>query len=115
MPHRKYWQDEAERRQRNILPPDTIRNGTAVEGFLVRGDRPFTPVQRTAAIILGVCFCAPGVGGFVATAMVLAHPSQLDSPRLFWIFLPVALVVSAGFLYIGGKMLYNTFRRRPGS
>jgi hypothetical protein len=115
MAHRKIWQDEVESRQRNILPPDSIRNGAAVEGFLVLGDRRFTPVQRAGAIILGVLFCAPGVGGLVATAMVLARPSQLDSPRLFFALVPVALVMSAGWLYLGGKMLYNAFRRRARS
>jgi hypothetical protein len=114
MAHRKHWQDEIESRQRNILPLDTIPNGTAVEGFLIRGDRPFTPVQRAAAIILGVLFCAPGVGGFGAIAMVWAHPNRLDSPRLFFLLTPIVLLISAGWLYLGGKMLHNAFRRRPG-
>jgi hypothetical protein len=48
------WQEEAQKRQRNIAPEDTIRNDAIAEGLLIRGDRRLTGVQRVTAVVLGL-------------------------------------------------------------
>jgi hypothetical protein len=52
-------------RQRNIVWPDTLRNGRAVDMFLWRGSPDATPVQRIGAWLFGLTFLGLGVSLFI--------------------------------------------------
>jgi hypothetical protein len=43
-------------RQRNIVWPDTLRNGRRVDAFLWRGSPDATPVQRIGAWLFGLAY-----------------------------------------------------------
>lgn len=101
---------EAIQKQRNTLPQDTIRNAAGVDGFIIRGDKPFTTVQRVGAVILGVLYCSPGIGGIVATIVFI--PEAIASRhRVELLILPLLLLISAGWLYIGVRAVRNGLRR----
>ena len=52
--------DESRSSQRNIVFPDTVRNGRAVDVFFWRGSPAPTLVQRIAAWLFGLLFVAQG-------------------------------------------------------
>jgi len=107
---RSKWTEELEQRQRNVLPKDTIPNSAVVEGYIIRGDKRLSGVQRTGALVLGLCYSLPGVGGLVA-AVLLAFDKDSSLPRwLVLLLTPVLLLVSAGWLYISTKMILNSLR-----
>jgi hypothetical protein len=59
---------------------------------------------------LGLCYSVPGAGGLVA-AVLLAFDKDPSLPRwLVLLLMPVLLVVSAGWLCIGTKMILNSLR-----
>ena len=104
------WTEELEQRQRNVLPKDTIRNAAAVEGYVIRGDKRLTGVQRIGALVLGLCYSLPGVGGVVVAVLFASHR---DSSLARWQVLLLTtglLIVSAGWLYISTKMIINSIR-----
>src|SRR5258708_4652298 len=53
--------DEPRARQRNIVFPDTVQNGRAVEVFLWKGSPNPTRVQRIAAWLFGLWFIGLGL------------------------------------------------------
>jgi hypothetical protein len=56
--------EETRASQQNIVFPDTVRNGRAVDVFLWRGSPNPTPVQRIAAWMLGLLEMAMGLEFF---------------------------------------------------
>lgn len=105
MRHRGNWQASFVRRQRNVLPEDSIRNTGFVEGFLLRGDRRFSVLQKVAAVIIGVLYSSPGIAGLVVAGLLSAHPDQLGSVAV--VIVPILVLLSLAWLYIGGRMLRN--------
>jgi len=53
--------DESRARQRNIVFPDTVRNGRSVDAFLWKGFPNPTLVQRIGAWLFGLLFMAYGL------------------------------------------------------
>jgi hypothetical protein len=53
--------EDAKARQRNIVFPDTVRNGRCVDAFLWKGSPNPPLVQRVAAWLLGVFFLFAGL------------------------------------------------------
>ena len=53
--------DETRASQRNIVFPDTVRNGRSVDVFFWRGSPAPTLVQRIAAWMLGLTFIGNGL------------------------------------------------------
>ena len=103
------WEAEAGQKQRNILPQDTIPNAASVDGFIIRGDKPFTTVQRVGAVILGVLYCSPGIAGIVATIVFI--PEAIASKhRVELLILPLLLLISAGWFYLGVRAVRNGLR-----
>ena len=115
---RDRWTADVVKRQRNILPSDTIRNGVFVDAFLIRSEHPMTAVQRVGAVIFGVCYGIIGAAGIVVSWLVVRHPETLDSPALFLVvFVPLCLLMSAGWLYLSQKILRHALTNndtRPG-
>ena len=91
----KSVESELRRKQRNILPSDTLPNAASVDGYIIRGDKPFTKVQRVGAVILGVLYCSPGIAGIIAT-FALASGTKASKDRPILLVLPLLLLVSAG-------------------
>src|SRR5579862_934813 len=59
--------EESRAKQRNIVFPDTVRNGRAVDVFFWRGSPTPTLVQRIAAWLFSLLFIAQGcVFGYFA-------------------------------------------------
>jgi hypothetical protein len=56
--------EEAKGRQRNIVFPDTVRNGRAVDVFFWRGSPAPTLVQRIAAWMFGLLILCNGLTFF---------------------------------------------------
>ena len=50
-----------EARQRNIVWPDTLRNGALVDAFLWKGSPDATPTQRIGIALFGFLFLCPAV------------------------------------------------------
>jgi hypothetical protein len=94
-PHDRLRQD-FERRQRNTVWPDTVRNGRSVDAYLWKGSPDAPRVQRIGAFIWGAFFLSLGLmfAFFAATAP-------------FWPLYAVAV----GFGYVGCRMIRNTFLR----
>lgn len=54
--------DNVRERQRNIVWPDTMRNGGSVDALLWRGSRDATTVERIGIAIFGLSFLVAGIG-----------------------------------------------------
>ena len=64
---RKSLADEVNARQRNTIWPDTLRNATLFDGFLLKGSAQATLLQRLGMAVLGSIFL-----GFAALWVYLA-------------------------------------------
>jgi hypothetical protein len=101
---REQWEGELVNRQRNIVFPDTVRNGRSVDALLWRGDPHATRVQRI------------GIAVFAATYLLLGalfiymgwHGDPQDSALKL-----VGLLFAAPLIYVGVRLLKNTFLRLP--
>jgi hypothetical protein len=92
--------DEIRAKQRNIVFPDGLANGAAVDKFLLKGSPNPSLVQRVGAWLFGLIFLLVGV--------VFLGIARTNGSRL-WAF------VAFGFLLLGVKVFLNGFRRRePG-
>jgi hypothetical protein len=91
--------DQIRAKQRNILWPDTVVNGRAVDVFLWRGSPDPTIVQRIGAWLFGLLFLALSVG-FLDYAL---------RERSF-----VLVLFSLGWILLGARVFRNGFRRRKG-
>jgi len=109
MSHSK-WNTEFEQRQRNLLPEDTIPNAAAVEGYIIRGDKRLTGVQRAGALVLGIVYSLPGLGGLVAAFLLLFGNDPSFSKWGKLLLSLGVLVISCGWLYISIRMMLNAIR-----
>jgi hypothetical protein len=91
--------DEAAGRQRNIVFPDTVRNGRSVDAYLWSGspDAPF--VQRIGAWLIGLCLAFAGLS-------LLSLGFKEESRLLAFFSLPCIL--------LGVKIFLNGCRRHKG-
>jgi hypothetical protein len=89
--------DDITAKQRNVVWPDTLRNGRAVDKFLWNGSPNAPLVQRIGAWIFGLTFSLAGVA-FLGVA-------RTDGS---W---PWALS-GLGLILLGAKVFGNGFRRR---
>ena len=91
--------DEVRARQRNIVFPDTVRNGRAVDVFLWRGSPNPTLAQRIVAWIFGIVFLAAGLSTLALAVAIHDHDSLIT-----WI-------PAVPFLYLGIRIFRNGFPR----
>jgi hypothetical protein len=85
-------QNDVERRQRNTVWPDVLKNSVTVDGFLWHGSPNATVVQRIAAAIFGCCFISGST--FLLTLAIRDHSE-------------IVLVNAIIFLLIGWKVFAN--------
>jgi hypothetical protein len=97
--------DDVRARQRNIVFPDTARNGRSVDAFFWNGSLNPPLVQRIAAWMFGLFFLALGLG-FVGLA--IAALRQDDS----WIESGIWALISLALVLIGIRVFRNGFPRR---
>jgi zinc transporter ZupT len=107
---RSKWSEKLEQQQRNILPTDTIPNVAAVEGYIIRGDKRFTPVQRAGALVLGLVYSLPGLAGLAVAFLLASRADSSLSTGQRLVLSAGVLLVSAGWLYISTRMLLNPIR-----
>jgi hypothetical protein len=89
--------EQVKAKQRNIVWPDTMINGRAVDEFLWKGSPDAPLVQRIAAWGFGVFF-------------VLGSIAWLDAA--FERHSVIVGVLSIAWFLLGGKVFLNGFRRR---
>src|SRR6266404_8742491 len=98
--------DESRASQWNIVFPDTVRNGRAVDVFLWRGSPNPLLVQRIGAWMFGLLFIGSGLLLFsVAAPMVIEEDHS-------WIGVAVIALISLSFVLIGMRIFRNGFPRR---
>ena len=97
---------DAHARQRNIVFPDTVRNGRAVDVFLWRGSPNPTVIQRIGAWIFGLQFIASGL---LFMLVLVPKRRNFDSPPGLAIFVIIGLFC----FYVGGRIIRNGFPRKP--
>jgi hypothetical protein len=93
---RDHFIEDLEARQRNIVFPDTVRNGRSVDAFLWRGSPNPTMVQRIGAWILGLTIVVMGI-------------VFLDTTRGDGFF---SRMFSVAFILLGARIFRNGFPRR---
>jgi hypothetical protein len=87
---------EIRERQRNIVWPDTMRNGRSVDALLWKGSRDATTVQRVGIAIFGLCFLVAGLG--------FAYMAYLGREIILAAFAAIPTL-------LGLRLLRNVFRR----
>jgi hypothetical protein len=100
--------DETRSSQRNIVFPDTVRNGRSVDVFFWRGSPAPTLVQRIAAWMFGLVFIAQG---FLFGALAFNVGKKEDSMVGFVVIGLMSLALGA----IGIRVFRNGFPRRTKS
>lgn len=98
--------------------PRCIRNAALLDGLLLSGKLPFTPIQRIGAVILGLL---PFVFGIVAIYSSLAcdtkfitdadWPAAASAVNLIarlWVF-----VLGAVFTLLGARIIFNALTKGP--
>jgi len=109
---RESFIDDIRSKQRNIVFPDTVRNGRSVDVFLWNGSPDPPLVQRIVAWMFGLFFLA--LAELSLFVMVLgAHRGVAFGDRVVWILatLPVGSVCA----YAGARVFRNGFPRRESS
>jgi hypothetical protein len=109
--HRKLGEfiDETRASQRNIVFPDTARNGRSVDAFLWRGVPNPTTVQRIGAWIWGVVLIGCGLSMlFFASEIIHAEHKEFGD----WLAYPICLGFSGFTLLWGARILRNFWPKR---
>src|SRR5262245_10241097 len=108
--HRKFGEfiEDAEARQRNIVFPNTVRNGRSADAFLWKGSPRPTIVQRLGAWIVGLWFTGIGL------ACLYALP-RIKHTGDFLLGVVGFVVMGLGGLYVGGRIFRNGFPRKQSS
>lgn len=91
--------DEVEAAQRNIVWPDTMRNGRLMDALLWRGSPEATTVQRVGIAVFGLLFLSMGLFFIFSLA-----------PELHSVLIAVFGVLASG---LGIRVTLNAFRRKP--
>lgn len=97
--------DETRARQRNIVFPDTVRNGRSVDAFFWNGYPHPTLVQRIGAWMSGLSFIGFGIGflNFAADARNTDHD---------WFGYWTMLLLSLASISAGIRIFRNGFPRK---
>jgi hypothetical protein len=82
-----------EAKQRNIDWPDTLRNSSSVDGFLWKGSKHLTGVQRAGLWIFGIFFLFASVG--LALTAWEQHAGLALLPVAFGLFIAARLIRNA--------------------
>ena len=98
--------DEIRARQRNIVFPDTVRNGRSVDAFFWNGSPNPTLVQRIAAWLFCSVFICLGLAFILLTARARDDHD--------WIGYGVMLLISLASVAVGIKIFRNGFPRKRG-
>jgi hypothetical protein len=93
--------EDAKKRQRNIVFPDTVRNARSIDAYFWRGSPDAPLVQRVAAWLIGLTFVG---GGF---CLIEAIRSREEESGAFLTNLVALLVIA-----VGAKTFYNGCKRR---
>jgi len=96
---------EMRARQRNIVFPDTVRNGRAADVFLWRGSAHPAIVQRIAAWMFGLVYAGLGL-----EFLYLAVKMRVEGG--FSIGIVIVMFMSVSFVLLGIKVFRNGFLRR---
>jgi hypothetical protein len=96
--------DETRASQRNIVFPDTVRNGRAVDVFLWIGSPNPPLVQRIGAWMLGLLFM-----GFGLAFLGIAREDRHGDGLIFTLVVGLVALVS---LLVGARVFRNGFPRR---
>ena len=101
--HRKLdtFIEEARDRQKNIVFPDTTRNGRSIDAYLWRGNPDAPLVQRIGAFLFG--FVCLGIG------LVILSFARSDGP-ISDVILDV--ILSLASVALGIRVMANGFKRR---
>lgn len=95
---RKYQSDWIDR-QRNVAPHDTLRNGTALDAALYRGQIAFTPVQRIGMFIYGSIMLFLGVA--VGLSAIEVRGDFMGAGSV--VINDIARIAAAGMGYLFGR------------
>lgn len=97
--------DEFRTRQRNIVFPDTVRNGRYVSAFFWNGSPNPTLVQRIAAWIFGLAYIGGGL-------LILPLAAEARDVERSWIGAWAATLVAVLFILGGIRVFRSGFRKR---
>jgi hypothetical protein len=97
--------DEVRGRQRNIVFPDTVRNGRAIDAFFWNGSPNPTLVQRITAWMFGLIFVGLGL-------LFLPFAAEVRDVEHSWIGSWVMMLISVLIVMAGIRMFRNGFARR---
>jgi hypothetical protein len=97
--------DETRDRQRNVVFPDTVRNGRSVDAFLWKGSSNPPLVQRIAAWLFGLVFIGFGLVLLSAAARVRNEDHSLIGGV-------VITLISLSSALLGIRLFRNGFPRR---
>lgn len=96
-PSRNKLSSDIKARQRNILWPDTLRNGALVDAFAWRGSPNASCIQRIGTALFGLLFLCP--------AILLMRFGVLEKgPALFRLLM---FLLALPWIAIGCKLLRN--------
>jgi hypothetical protein len=101
--NRRRFADEIQAKQRNILWPDTFRNGWSVASFLWKGSPSASLIQRMGAWLFGSVFLLCGID-FLDVAISLARKKDASG-------LVSVVIIAFGLLLIGARVFHNGFRK----
>jgi len=95
--------DEIRAKQRNVVFPDTVRNGRSVDAFLWFGSPNPTRVQRMGAWLVGSAFVCLGLP-FI---FIAARARDAGDWAGYWL----VLLISLAFVLLGIRIFRNGFPR----
>jgi hypothetical protein len=100
--------DDARESQRNIVFPDTVRNGRSVDSVLWKGSPNPTFLQKIGAWLFGLTFIGQGLA-----ILLIARQFRNDDVSRIGVFLVV--LVSLSVVLVGIRIFRNGFSRRQKS
>jgi hypothetical protein len=91
--------DDLAAKQRNILWPQSLRNGRNVDTFLWKGAEKPTASMRIGAFLLGTIY--------LISALAICYASAEGGSIL-------GVLISFGFLYLGARVLIRSVPKKEG-
>ena len=118
--HRRHLDDfidESKKRQRNIVFPDTVRNGRTVDAYLWKGNPDAPLVQRIGACLIGLFYMAVGLTVLSFIREFLTIPSESTFFERILIVAATLLMLAWVFFWIwlGVRAVRNAFQRNKPS